>query len=97
VQEAMTNCARHAEASTIDVVVKALDGQLHVSVTDDGIGLDPERRREGLGLRGMEERVRELGGTVTIARRPKRGTTLAIRVPVPQAQLEEATLASATG
>jgi signal transduction histidine kinase len=78
-------------------VVKALDGQLHVSVTDDGVGLDPERRREGLGLRGMEERVRELGGTVTIARRPKRGTTLEIRVPVPRAQVEEAALASATG
>jgi len=97
VQEAMTNCARHAEASAIEVVVKALEGQLHVSVTDDGIGLDPERRREGLGLRGMEERVRELGGTVTIARLPKRGTKLAIRVPVPRAQLEEAALASATG
>ena len=97
VQEAMTNCARHAHAETIAVVVRALDDQLHLSVTDDGVGLDPVRHRGGLGLRGIEERVKELGGTLLISRAPKSGTRLAIRIPVPRAQAQEAALASATG
>ena len=70
VQEAMTNCVRHAQATTIlDRDRRADEGQLRVAVTDDGIGLDPDRRRRGLGLRGIDERVKELRGTMTIARR----------------------------
>ena len=56
-----------------------------MSVTDDGIGLDPARRRDGLGLRGIDERVKELGGVMTIAGAPGEGTTLAIRLPFPGA------------
>ena len=57
--------------------------RLDVSVTDDGIGFDPARRRDGLGLRGIEERVKELHGTMTIGSAAGRGTTLAIRLPLP--------------
>ena len=59
-QEALTNCVRHAEARTIKVNVVGYDDRLDVSVTDDGVGLDAARRRDGLGLRGIEERVRKL-------------------------------------
>jgi signal transduction histidine kinase len=97
VQEAMTNCARHAHAQTIDVVVRALAGQLSVTVTDDGVGLDPDKRRDGLGLRGIEERVKELQGTMTISPEPANGTTLTIRLPLPRAQMQEAALARAAG
>ena len=97
VQEAMTNCARHAHAQTIDVVVRALAGQLSVTVTDDGVGLDPDKRRDGLGLRGIEERVKELQGTMTISPEPANGTTLTIRLPLPRAQMQEAALAGAAG
>ena len=44
----------------------ARHGHLHVSVTDDGVGLDPASAANGLGLRGIEERVKELDGTMTI-------------------------------
>jgi signal transduction histidine kinase len=97
VQEAMTNCARHAHAQTIDVVVRALAGQLSVTVTDDGVGLDPDKRRDGLGLRGIEERVKELQGAMTISPEPANGTTLTIRLPLPRAQMQEAALAGAAG
>src|SRR5829696_3165857 len=66
VQEALTNCVRHARATSIRVVVRAQQDRIDVSVSDDGVGLDPRRRAAGFGLRGIEERVRELGGTVTI-------------------------------
>ena len=96
VQEAMTNCIRHAQAKTIRVDVSAGDGQLRVLVVDDGVGLDPARPRSGLGLKGIDERVRELQGTMTISRQPGLGTTLAVQLPLPSA-VEEITLARAAG
>ena len=87
VQEAMTNCARHAQARTIRVDVSAVDGQLRLLVVDDGVGLDPSLPRQGLGLRGIDERVRELRGTMTISRQPDLGTTLAVQLPLPTAEI----------
>ena len=60
-----------------------------VSVTDDGVGLNPLRRRNGLGLRGIDERVRELEGTMTISPESGRGTTVAVQLPLPAASTEE--------
>ena len=94
IQEALTNCIRHAEARSIEVNVTGHADQLAVSVTDDGIGFDPARRRDGLGLRGIEERVRELHGTMTVGRAAARGTTLEIHLPLP---VREVPLARAAG
>jgi signal transduction histidine kinase len=88
VQEAMTNCVRHADAKNIRVSVAADKGQLRVSVSDDGIGMDPRKRRKGLGLRGLDERVKELQGTMSITRRPGRGTTVLARLPLPTSEAE---------
>ena len=96
IQEALTNCVRHSKARTIKVSVTGDDGRLDVSVTDNGIGLDPARRREGLGLRGIEERVKELQGTMSISGAPGKGTTLVIHLPLP-VSLQEAPLARAAG
>jgi signal transduction histidine kinase len=83
VQEALTNCARHSRAQSIRIQVSADADQLNVLVADDGIGLDPHRRRTGLGLRGIEERVKELRGVMTIKGEAGRGTVIAIRLPMP--------------
>ena len=87
VQEALTNCARHAQASHVTVTVAITGQRLDLSVTDDGTGLDPTRRANGLGLRGIEERVKELSGTLIVGRVPgHRGTRLAVTLPLPAAQ-----------
>jgi signal transduction histidine kinase len=96
VQEAMTNCVRHAQARAIRVEVRTGDGQLRVLVVDDGVGLDPALPRRGLGLRGLDERVKELLGTMTISRQEGVGTTLAVQLPVPSA-IAEMPLARAAG
>jgi len=83
VQEAMTNCARHAAAKHIEVSATASDGALHLSVSDDGIGLAAAPRRQGLGLRGIAERAKELNGTMAIARRAGGGTALVVSLPLP--------------
>jgi signal transduction histidine kinase len=80
VQEALNNCAQHAQASLAQVYVRYADGQILVTVQDDGSGFDPERVR-GLGLLGMEERARHLGGSFEIDSRPGRGTLLRVSLP----------------
>jgi signal transduction histidine kinase len=82
IQEALTNSVRHAKASSVTVNVTGHTDHLVVSVSDDGVGINPARRRSGLGLRGIEERVKELQGTLKIGRGVSGGTTLAIRLPL---------------
>ena len=81
VQEALNNCAHHAQASAVQVSVRHEAGQILVMVQDDGSGFDPERVR-GLGLLGMEERARHLGGSFHIDSRPGRGTLLRVTLPL---------------
>jgi signal transduction histidine kinase len=90
VQEALNNCAQHAQASAVQVCVRHENSGILVTVQDDGSGFDPERVR-GLGLLGMEERVRHLGGSFQIDSRPGRGTL--VRVTLPLAPIPQAPLA----
>jgi signal transduction histidine kinase len=90
VQEALTNSVRHAKARSIRVKVSGHAGRLEASVSDDGVGIDPARRHSGLGLRGIEERVKELHGTMSIGSGLGGGTTLAIHLPLPVAATEVA-------
>lgn len=89
VQEALTNCARHAQAGQISISVRQAEGQLSVVIHDDGIGLgDSEERPAGLGLLGMKERVRELGGKVSLHSAKGVGTTITIALAVPNPETE---------
>ena len=81
VQEALNNCARHAQARSVHVTVHGAGGRIQLSVKDDGTGFDTRRVR-GLGLLGMEERVRHLGGGFVIDSKPGRGTLLTVELPV---------------
>jgi signal transduction histidine kinase len=81
VQEALTNCVRHAKARYVKVSVTTDGKHLDVIVTDDGIGFEASRRHAGLGLRGIEERVKELNGVLTIEKGHPGGTKLSIRLP----------------
>jgi signal transduction histidine kinase len=83
VQEALTNCVRHAHAHYVTLEVIGHNDQLDISISDDGIGFDAARPRDGLGLRGIEERVKELGGVTVVTSAAGHGTTIAMHVPVP--------------
>jgi signal transduction histidine kinase len=95
IQEALTNCVRHAHASKVEVTLSTDARYLHVRVADDGVGMPGGIRRTGLGIRGIEERVKELGGTVTIT--GKGGAVIAAHLPLPLNMLEEEPLARAAG
>jgi signal transduction histidine kinase len=96
IQEALTNCVRHAHAGHIRITVTGSGNQLEVSVIDDGIGFDPARRQGGLGLRGIDERVKELNGVMTVDSPAGAGTALALHLPLP-VERTEASLASVAG
>ena len=83
VQEALNNAARHSSAKNARVTVEQTANKILVCVFDDGRGFDPQRVR-GLGILGMEERVRRLGGILNIDSKPGRGTTLKAEFPLPQ-------------
>ena len=82
-QEALTNVARHASATHVDVHLRLERGHLKLDIADDGIGV-PEiaPRSSTLGLLGMRERARRCGGDCTIRRREPRGTVVALSVPL---------------
>lgn len=94
VQEALTNCARHSQAANVDITVRLEAERLEVVIADDGVGIAPLRRR-GMGLLGMEERVRELRGSFVMRERQGGGTELSIMLPVPPP--EEVPLARIAG
>ena len=81
VQEALHNCARHAQAHKVMVEVRQETSKILLSVEDDGHGFDVRRVR-GLGLVGMEERVHHLGGALKVSSRPGQGTTVAVELPL---------------
>jgi signal transduction histidine kinase len=84
VQEALTNCAKHAQATRVEVSLRDAGGRLRLSVRDDGVGLETaEPRGTGVGLVGIEERVREIGGVVSLRSDPGQGTTLLVEIPLP--------------
>ncbi len=80
VSEALTNSAKHANASAVHVTAEARDGVLTLSIQDDGCGgADPSR---GSGLIGLTDRVEALGGTIDVTSPAGQGTTLHIRLPL---------------
>jgi signal transduction histidine kinase len=81
VQEALNNAQRHAHAKNVVVELRQRNDAIRVKITDDGSGFDPKRTR-GMGLLGMEERVKRLGGTIEIESRPGAGATIRAELPL---------------
>jgi len=80
VQEAVTNVARHAEASRCTIRLALRSGVLEVEIEDDGRGL-PAATRSGIGMTAMRERATELGGQCIIERSPMGGTRVCASLP----------------
>ncbi len=81
VQEALHNAARHAQATVVDVKLRVTAGELALAIADNGKGFDPAITR-GMGLLGMEERVRNMHGLFAIDSAPGRGTVIRVRLPL---------------
>lgn len=88
VQEAVSNCARHASPSRVSVRVSVGKGMLHLVIEDDGVGFDQAevsaraRSGEAVGLEGMRERAEIVGGSFRVDSEPGRGTEVAADLPL---------------
>jgi signal transduction histidine kinase len=88
-QEALTNVTRHAGATVVELELQEDEGAAELRVLDDGDGFDPsaiartssEGPSGGLGLVGMAERARLVGGELDVRSAPGGGTTITLRVP----------------
>jgi PAS domain S-box-containing protein len=80
VQEALTNAARHARPESVAVRLSHNNGEVRVSITDDGDGFDPAAPTDGFGLVGMRERVSLVGGRFALTSSSE-GTTIAVSLP----------------
>ena len=81
VQEALENVRRHARAKRVTVTIKERDRTLIGWIADDGVGFDPRRATEGLGLSGMREWISLVGGKLEVRSAPGRGTRIEFEVP----------------
>jgi signal transduction histidine kinase len=86
VQESLTNVMRHARARHVEVSLEETEDRVVLVVRDDGRGLENGKGRRGLGLLGMEERIRDLGGVFTIVSAP--GAGAAVRAEIPKAEVK---------
>jgi signal transduction histidine kinase len=80
VSEALTNAAKHADASVVQIGVQAADGSLHLSVQDDGVG--GAIPKPGSGIGGLTDRIQALGGTISVTSPPGEGTELLVDLPL---------------
>lgn len=83
-QEGLTNIVKHAQSNQIQLHLRYTENAVTLELQDDGIGfdLDAARRDGGIGLRGMEERVQQLGGALQIESAPGQGTRLWVKIPM---------------
>jgi two-component system, NarL family, sensor kinase len=89
VQECLTNIHRHSQSNTAFVRAEIAAQSIQIEVSDKGKGISPERLteiqsgRSGVGIRGMQERLRQFGGEITVESNPS-GTRVLARIPIPR-------------
>ena len=81
-QEALANIARHSSAGQAFIQVQQQDGEIQLSVRDDGIGFDPESPSSGLGLASMQERAEGIGGFTRVTSQLGKGTEVRVVLPL---------------
>lgn len=85
VQEGLSNVRKHARASTVELRLATFDApdnpRATLTISDDGVGYDPDRDIPGYGIAGLRERARVFGGTVSIHNAPSGGATLTVTLP----------------
>lgn len=92
VQEGLHNISKHAAAADAEVRIRAMDGEITLTIQDSGRGFDPSsvRGRAGLGLVSMNERIRLIEGSLEVASCPGEGATITVRAPLKETIHEQA-------
>ncbi len=89
-REALHNIMRHARATKVDVRVEKTGGHFRLAITDDGVGIEPERLERPATLHALRQRAEALGADLRIESRPGEGTRLELVVPLARKSLRKA-------
>lgn len=81
-KEIITNIKKHSHCKNVWSNLKFTDNLMELTVTDDGVGFDPQKNQQGNGLRNIQNRADKINGHLTLKTQPGRGTTTTIRIPV---------------
>jgi signal transduction histidine kinase len=81
VQESLKNCVKHAKSQNVSISFQSTNGRLKLTITDDGVGFDPSRKKKGIGLRNIVSRVKKVKGVLDIDSRPGKGTSISVTMP----------------
>ena len=82
VQELLNNMLKYAQANKVIIQLSRQSEEIHLTIEDDGIGFDPKKKSEGIGIKNIYSRVAFLGGEVDIHTRPGQGTSVSIQIPL---------------
>jgi NarL family two-component system sensor histidine kinase LiaS len=82
VLELINNAIKHAQATSVSISLLRTDLGINLSVTDDGIGMDQQPSKRGIGLQNIEARLESLGGTFNVLLPTEKGTRIVIKIPV---------------
>ena len=90
-QESLHNIAKHSCAKKVQVELVGRDAGIVLRVSDDGVGFDPDapQNKSGLGMISMSERIRLVGGTLTVSSKHLLGTQIEVETPLARARLAE--------
>jgi len=86
VQESLNNILKHSRAQNVRVALERDVHEVHLVIADDGCGFTPKKTasvKRGMGLQNIAERVRMLGGKLTLDSAPEHGTRITVAIPVP--------------
>jgi signal transduction histidine kinase/ligand-binding sensor domain-containing protein len=81
-REAVHNAVKYSGASKLEVFLRRIDRELHLKITDNGVGFDVEKVRKGNGLMNMSARAKALNGRLDIQSSPEKGTVIFVRMPL---------------
>jgi len=89
IQESLKNCVKHAKSQHVSISFQSMeDNKLKLTITDDGVGFDINKKRKGIGLKNIISRCKKIRGTLDIDSKPGKGTTIKITIPVTYMDVE---------
>lgn len=90
-QESLQNIYKHAKAKHVSISISLINDVICLTIKDDGVGFDAGKSKKGIGLKNINARIAELGGTVTFKSEARKGTQVIIEVPTQKIEHEHAT------
>lgn len=81
IQEQVSNILKYAKAKNVSILIEAKEMHCCLSIEDDGIGFDPQKRSKGIGLKNIESRCNLFNGTMDLMTAPGKGCRLKIQLP----------------